>query len=68
MNQVRVRNDIQFGNEVDFLVSEKYWIEIGGKNKTKKQLSGLENAYTAVDNIEFGYGNQIPLWLFGFTY
>jgi len=68
MNQVRVRNDIQFGNEVDFLVSEKYRIEIGGKNKTKKQLSGLENAYTAVDNIEFGYGNQIPLWLFGFTY
>ena len=68
MNQVRVRNDIQFGNEVDFLVSEKYWIEIGGKNKTKKQVSGLNNAYTVLDNIEFGYGNQIPLWLFGFTY
>jgi uncharacterized protein len=68
MNQVRVRNDIQFGNEVDFLVSEKYRIEIGGKNKTKKQLAGLNNAYTAVDNIEFGYDNQIPLWLFGFMY
>jgi len=68
MNQVRVRSDIQFGNEVDFLVSEKYRIEIGGKNKTKKQVSGLNNAYTVLDNIEFGYGNQIPLWLFGFTY
>lgn len=68
MNQVRVRSDIQFGNEVDFLVLEKYRIEIGGKNKTKKQISGLDNAFTAVDNIEFGYGNQIPLWLFGFTY
>ncbi len=68
MNQVRVRSDIQFGNEVDFLVLEKYLIEIGGKNKTKKQISGLDNAFTAVDNIEFGYGNQIPLWLFGFTY
>jgi predicted AAA+ superfamily ATPase len=68
MNQVRVRSDIQFGNEVDFLVLEKYLIEIGGKNKTKKQISGLDNAFTVVDNIEFGYGNQIPLWLFGFTY
>jgi len=68
MNQVRVRSDIQFGNEVDFLVSEKYLIEIGGKNKTKKQISGVDNAFVAVDNIEFGYGNQIPLWLFGFTY
>jgi len=68
MNQVRVRNHIQFGSEVDFLVSEKYRIEIGGKNKNKKQLKGFENAYTAVDNIEFGYDNQIPLWLFGFTY
>jgi predicted AAA+ superfamily ATPase len=67
-NQVRVKNRIQFSNAVDFIVSEKYQIEIGGKNKTKKQLSGLENAYAVVDNIEFGNGNHIPLWLFGFTY
>jgi predicted AAA+ superfamily ATPase len=68
MNQVRVNNPIKFSNTVDFIVSEKYNIEIGGKNKTKKQLVGLENAYTVVDNIEIGYGNQIPLWLFGMTY
>ena len=52
----------------DTILSEKYLIEIGGKNKTKKQISGVDNAFVAVDNIEFGYGNQIPLWLFGFTY
>jgi hypothetical protein len=68
MNQVRVNNPIKFSNTVDFIVSEKYNIEIGGKNKTKKKLVGLENAYTVVDNIEIGYGNQIPLWLFGMTY
>jgi len=68
MNQVRVKNKVTFSDRVDFVVSDKYHIEIGGKNKTKQQLAGLDNAYIAVDNIEIGYGNQIPLWMFGLTY
>lgn len=68
MSQVRVKNGVAFSNVVDFKISDKYNIEIGGKNKTKKQIAGLENAFTVLDNIEIGYGNQIPLWLFGMTY
>ncbi|NVO03163.1 MAG: ATP-binding protein [Bacteroidetes bacterium] len=68
MNQVRVKHSVEFSNLVDFRVSEKYNFEIGGKNKTKKQIVNLENAFTVVDNIEIGYGNQIPLWIFGLTY
>ena len=68
MNQMRVKNKVTFSKEVDFIVSNKYNIEIGGKNKTNKQLKGLENAFIVVDNIEIGFGNQIPLWLFGLTY
>jgi len=68
MNQVRVKNKVSFSNTVDFKVSGKYNIEIGGKNKTKKQIVGLDNAFTVLDNIEIGYSNQIPLWLFGLTY
>jgi len=68
MNQMRVKNKITFSKEVDFIVSDKYNIEIGGKNKTKKQLMSLDNAFLVVDNIEIGFGNQIPLWLFGLTY
>lgn len=68
MNQVRVKNNVSFSNMVDFNVSGKYNIEIGGKNKTKKQIAGLDNAFTVLDNIETGYNNQIPLWLFGLTY
>jgi predicted AAA+ superfamily ATPase len=68
MNQVRVKNNVSFSNTVDFIVSGKYNIEIGGKNKTKKQIVGLDNAFTVLDNIEIGYSNQIPLWLFGLTY
>jgi len=68
MSQVRVKNEVSFSNVVDFKISGKYNLEIGGKNKTKKQIVGLDNAFTVLDNIETGYGNQIPLWLFGLTY
>ena len=68
MSQVRVKHAVAFSNVVNFKVLDKYNVEIGGKNKTKKQIAGLDNAFTVLDNIEVGYGNQIPLWLFGLTY
>jgi predicted AAA+ superfamily ATPase len=52
----------------DFLVNEKYIFEIGGKNKTKKQIKNIENSYLVLDDIEFGNENIIPLYLFGFLY
>ena len=52
----------------DFLVNEKYTFEIGGKNKTKKQIKGIENSFVALDDIEIGGERKIPLWLFGFLY
>jgi hypothetical protein len=68
LSQVRVKHEVAYSNNVDFLVSGSYEIEIGGKNKTKKQLAGLDHALIVLDNIEVGYGNQLPLWLFGLTY
>jgi len=55
----------------DFLVEsneKEYVFEIGGKNKRKKQISNLENAYILRDDIEIGFGNIIPLYLIGFLY
>jgi hypothetical protein len=52
----------------DFLVDDKYTFEIGGKNKSKKQLSGIKDAYTVHANIEYGSENKIPLWMFGLLY
>ncbi len=52
----------------DFVVNEKYILEVGGKNKSNKQISGLENAFIAADDLETGFGRKIPLWLFGFLY
>ena len=52
----------------DFLVQDRYTFEIGGKGKTFKQIKGVENSFIASDDIEIGFGNKIPLWLFGFLY
>ena len=52
----------------DFLVDNTYLFEIGGKNKTKKQIAHVENAFVVNDGIEIGFQNSIPLWLFGFLY
>jgi len=52
----------------DFLINDKYLVEIGGKDKTFKQIKDIPNSFVVSDNIEIGHGNKIPLWLFGFLY
>lgn len=52
----------------DFFVEDKYLFEIGGKNKSFKQIQDIPNSYVVADDIEIGFGNKIPLWLFGFLY
>lgn len=62
------------GNELllapfgDFLINEKYAIEVGGKNKGYEQIKDLPDSYIASDDIELGFKNKIPLWAFGFLY
>lgn len=67
-NQMRIKHTVTYSSKVDFLVDGEYSFEIGGKNKTQQQLAGVENGYLALDNIETGFRNEIPLWLFGLTY
>lgn len=52
----------------DFTVNDRYTFEIGGKNKTKNQIKGLDDAWIVSDDIEIGFRNRIPLWMFGFLY
>lgn len=66
-NQLKPVVESSFTEKTDFKV-DNYYFEIGGKNKGKEQIAGLENAYIAADDIELGFGNKIPLWLFGFLY
>ena len=68
-NQLEViSQDITIPKKGDFLIDGKYLFEVGGKRKTFEQIADIENSYLAVDDIEVGIGNRIPLWLFGFLY
>nr|NGX33439.1 hypothetical protein [Candidatus Anoxychlamydiales bacterium] len=42
----------------------KYIFEIGGKNKTFKQIRSEKDSYVAFDNMEIGFKRKIPLWIF----
>jgi hypothetical protein len=59
---------VQYPKKGDFLVDGRWLFEIGGKNKGFKQIKDVENSFVAADDIEVGFGNKIPLWLFGFLY
>ena len=67
-NQLKAVSEVTSGNKADFTINNKYVFEVGGKNKGHEQIVGLQNAYLALDHLEYGFGNKIPLWLFGMLY
>jgi len=68
LNQLAVKHSVSYPKDGDFMVDAKYLFEVGGKNKSGKQIVDHGNAYIASDEIEYRTGNKIPLWLFGFLY
>jgi hypothetical protein len=68
INQLKESHRLQYAEKGDFLVDEKYVFEVGGKNKGLNQIQGLPNAFVAADEIEYGFNQKVPLWLFGFLY
>ncbi|MEA2048493.1 MAG: hypothetical protein U9O64_08640 [Campylobacterota bacterium] len=68
LNIVSTQHEVSYPKKGDFMVDDKYLLEIGGKNKGFKQIKDMNNSFVAADDIEIGYGNKIPLWLFGFLY
>ena len=66
-NQLAVNHDIVASSKSDFQIAS-YTFEIGGRKKGNAQIVGIENAYVIKDDIEYGFGNTIPLWHFGFLY
>ncbi len=67
-NQIGYKHKITYAEQGDFQIDDKYIFEIGGKNKTNRQLSKLTDAYNIIDDITIGTQNRIPLYLFGFLY
>jgi len=67
-NQLSVMHKIEIPLKGDFIIDSKFLFEIGGANKTYHQIANQENSYIVADDIEYGFGNKIPIWLFGFLY
>ena len=68
VNQLKYRHKVEYSEQGDFRVDSIHTFEIGGKNKSFRQLPEDGNSWIASDDIEYGHGNKIPLWLFGFLY
>lgn len=67
----QIDSQIYASEVVDYtlmLGSSRIEIEIGGKNKSRKQIDNVEKAFVFRDNIEIGFENVIPLFLIGFLY
>ena len=72
LNQLKnMGKAIYLPDDGDIMVHEQkhnYLFEIGGKGKPDKQLKGKANSFVIADDIETGFMNKIPLYLFGFLY
>ena len=67
-NQAGAVSSLLMPKQGDFLADGKYLFEVGGQQKTFNQIADQPDSYLAIDDIEVGNGNRIPLWLFGFLY
>ena len=67
-NQAGAVTELLIPKQGDFLADGRYIFEVGGPQKTFDKIAGLPDSYLAIDDIEIGNGNRIPLWLFGCLY
>lgn len=68
-NQLAYQHRLEYcSRNADYTIDGRYTLEVGGKSKDGKQLTGEENGYIAADNVEYAAGNKIPLWAFGMMY
>lgn len=68
LNQLANTAEVNYPAHGDFLVDHQYLFEVGGKSKTFEQIKDIPNSYLAVDDIEIGHLDRIPLWMFGLLY
>lgn len=68
LSQLNVIGKVQMPKQGDFIFNNKYTFEVGGKSKSKKQITGIMNAWVVKDDLKFPIGNELPLWMFGLLY
>ena len=59
--------DVFHNKQGDYRIND-FVYEIGGKNKTRKQIQGINNAFIVKDDTVSAMKGMIPLLYFGFLY
>ncbi len=71
INQLYVNNKVTYSDKSDFIINSKFTFEIGGKNKTAKQIKDIKNSFIVADNIKYRYKTKNPnvdFWFFILRY
>jgi hypothetical protein len=63
-----LESTVELAGSGDFIVNGRHTFEVGGKKKGFKQIRAVPDAFIVAADIEAGFKNKIPLWLFGFLY
>ena len=67
-NQLKQAHTVTYPAAGDFLIDNRATFEIGGRGKDFTQIRSIQDSYLAVDEVEIGHRNRIPLWMFGLLY
>ena len=67
VSQLGLKHQVHYHDRGDFVVDDEWAFEVGGAGKTSAQLQASKG-FVVADDIEVGFENKIPLWLFGFLY
>lgn len=67
-SMLSVGHETAYPKDGDLIVDGRYLFEIGGARKGFEQIRDIPDSFVAADDIVYGVGNKIPLWLFGFLY
>lgn len=66
-NQTRVGHPVEASKISDFQIGDATF-EVRGKSKGKDQIKDATRGFVVKDDIEYGFGNTLPLWAFGLLY
>ena len=59
--------DLHYSEQADYTALE-YLFEVGGKNKTTRQIKGVKKSFLVKDDVWVSSQREIPLFYFGFIY
>lgn len=67
-SMLAVGHKLNYSKRGDLIVDNRYIFEVGGRIKNDQQIRNIPDSFVVKDDIDFGYKNMIPMWLFGFLY